>query len=316
MRKLLLVLTVFLSVTAVHGQTNIYHAFPDSAFWRVNILINTSMGGGCLATYYFHYYSSGDTLINSLVHKKVYKSFVALTSTGPPSPCDPIPPIKFSGYVGALRDDSIANKTFFVFPNYNNDTLLYDYNLNANDTVKGFIGMYCNTVVSSVDSVLISGQYRKRWNCTACGNINQYIIEGIGTSYGLIERFASNSGAQIYGRIICVKDSTSTIFVSGYNSLFGCELIYNGESEMNLQDDFNIAPNPFSNQTTLQTGRLLIAASLVVYNSFGQVVKQMENLSGQTIVFQRDNLPSGLYFILITQDNKAISAGKLVITNN
>ena len=314
MKKYLLLLTASLSLTVAHGQTNTYHSIPDSAFWRIDILVSSPMGGGCMATYYFHYYSSGDTLLNSLVHKKIYKSFVALTSTGPASPCNPIPPIQTSGYVGALIDDSIAKKTFFVLPGYNNDTLRYDYNLIAGDTVKGFIGLYCTTTVSSVDSILINGQYRKRWNCNACGNINQYIIEGIGTNYGLIERFASSPSSP-YGRLICVKDSTNTLFISGYNSLFGCGLIYSGQNEINSKNNFSISPNPFSSQTTLQTAKPLKNASLTVYNSVGQTVKFVDNLSGQTVLFQRDNLPSGLYFVRLTQDGNTISADKFVITD-
>jgi len=74
-------------------------------------------------------------------------------------------------------------------------------------------------------------------------------------------------------------------------------------------------PNPFSTQTTLQTVERLQNASLTVYNSVGQVVKRMDNLSGQTIIFHRDNLPSGLYFVRLTQDSKVIAVDKLVIAD-
>lgn len=75
----------------------------------------------------------------------------------------------------------------------------------------------------------------------------------------------------------------------------------------------NIFPNPFYMQTTLQTSNLLHNATLTVYNSYGQTVKQIRNISGQTINFHRDNLPSGMYIILLTEENKTISADKLVI---
>jgi len=77
----------------------------------------------------------------------------------------------------------------------------------------------------------------------------------------------------------------------------------------------SIFPNPFSKQTTLQTDILLKNATLTVDNCFGQTVKQINNISGQTVTLHRDNLPSGLYFIRLTQDNKVITADKLVITD-
>ena len=89
-----------------------------------------------------------------------------------------------------------------------------------------------------------------------------------------------------------------------------------GVTENNFPDSFvNIYPNPFSTQTTLQTGKFLKNASLTVYNSFGQTVKQIHNLSGQAIIFHRDNLSSGLYFLRLTQDSKVIAVDKLVIAD-
>jgi hypothetical protein len=79
---------------------------------------------------------------------------------------------------------------------------------------------------------------------------------------------------------------------------------------------FSLFPNPSSSSITLQTSNILKEASLTFYNSYGQTVKQLDNLSGQTIVFNRDNFPRGLYFIRLTQDSKAISVNKLIITDN
>ncbi|GIV29810.1 MAG: hypothetical protein KatS3mg028_1342 [Bacteroidia bacterium] len=79
--------------------------------------------------------------------------------------------------------------------------------------------------------------------------------------------------------------------------------------------NITVYPNPFSTQTTLQTNKNLKDATLTVYNVYGQQVKQIKNISGQTITLFRDNLPSGLYFVRLTQDNKIITADKLVITD-
>jgi hypothetical protein len=85
--------------------------------------------------------------------------------------------------------------------------------------------------------------------------------------------------------------------------------------EEHNKDLISIFPNPFSTQTTLQTDKFLKNASLTVYNTFGQAVQQIENIEGQTIVFPRNNLPSGMYFIHLLQDNKIISFNKFVIAD-
>ena len=54
---------------------------------------------------------------------------------------------------------------------------------------------------------------------------------------------------------------------------------------------------------------------MTVYNSYGQQIKQIENVSGQTITFHRDNLSSGIYFLRLTQDNETIQTEVIVITD-
>lgn len=79
---------------------------------------------------------------------------------------------------------------------------------------------------------------------------------------------------------------------------------------------FTIVPNPFSTQTVLKIDRQLNNATVIVDNIFGETVKQIDNVTGQQITFQRDNLPSGLYLVRIMQNSKVISTNKIVIADN
>lgn len=83
-----------------------------------------------------------------------------------------------------------------------------------------------------------------------------------------------------------------------------------------IDEDCLIYPNPFSSQVTLQTKNMIKNATLTIYNLQGQAVKQICNLTGQTIIVHRDNLPSGQYFIRLVQDDKVIATDKLIITDN
>jgi hypothetical protein len=90
-----------------------------------------------------------------------------------------------------------------------------------------------------------------------------------------------------------------------------------GISEKGLMDSFvTIFPNPFSTQTILQTDILLSNATLSVNNCLGQTIKQIKNISGNTVTLLRDNLASGLYYIHLMQGDKVISTNKLIITDN
>jgi len=82
-----------------------------------------------------------------------------------------------------------------------------------------------------------------------------------------------------------------------------------------IESSITISPNPFSSQTTLQTDKNLKDATLIVYNLYGQKVKEIKNISGQSIALHRDNLPSGLYFIRLSEGNKIFATEKLIITD-
>ena len=108
------------------------------------------------------------------------------------------------------------------------------------------------------------------------------------------------------------KDSSKSIATDSI--YFGG--IMTGINGHNSKEYFSISPNPFSMQTVLQTDNLLKSAIITIFNCFGQTVKQIKNISGQTITVQRDNLQSGLYFLRLTQDNKTIATDKLIIIDN
>jgi hypothetical protein len=76
-----------------------------------------------------------------------------------------------------------------------------------------------------------------------------------------------------------------------------------------------VYPNPFSTQTTFQSDNYLINATLTIYNCFGQTVEEIKNISGQTIIAHRNNIPRGLYFACLTQDNQVITTKKIIVTD-
>jgi len=78
---------------------------------------------------------------------------------------------------------------------------------------------------------------------------------------------------------------------------------------------FSIFPNPFSQEALLKTTEPLIDATLVIYNSLGQVLYKRNNLSGTSFTIDGNNFPKGLYFINVFQGNKLIIKDKIISTN-
>ncbi len=106
-----------------------------------------------------------------------------------------------------------------------------------------------------------------------------------------------------------------------FNSIVGSngtqtDTCLTGVNELKEENMISVFPNPFYSQTTIHFAKQLKNATLIVYNSFGQEIKQINNISGDMVTLSRDNLPIGLYFIRLTEHGKTFSAEKLVITDN
>jgi alpha-tubulin suppressor-like RCC1 family protein len=85
--------------------------------------------------------------------------------------------------------------------------------------------------------------------------------------------------------------------------------------EENLfENNISLYPNPFSTQTTLSSDKYLNNATINIYNAFGQIVKQINNLSGQTFILSNDNLPAGFYFLHLIENDKIIKTEKFVVS--
>lgn len=125
-----------------------------------------------------------------------------------------------------------------------------------------------------------------------------------------------------YGWTRLDLDPTSTSFTikdyayeSTPNACIQTGKICAGINETSTKNAIFIFPNPFTYSTIIQTIYHLKNATLTICNSYGEIVKQVNNISGQTISLYRGYLPGGLYFIKLTEENKTIAVEKLVIVD-
>lgn len=279
-----------------------YHPLPENGVWRVDYWFNTPAQWSCSIRHHFQYYIEGDTIINSQIHKCLYRSevvteVVTCDSLGmPPSP--PIP-----GYVGALREDSIENRIYYVYPNTSEDSLLYDYNLNVGDSLQGSLvywdGLPLNKpIVVSIDSVDVSGNLRRRWNLSPIeypwGTITPYILESIGFSFGLIEPIVTVSLSLTDKNLVCVKSGEDVIYSSGYPSNYGCNFVSIPQVRSKTPD-LTLYPNPSKGQFKIDSD-LERFLSVEVYNIQGQIIYTESNLNSNSGVDLK-GIKSGIYYV-------------------
>jgi len=104
---------------------------------------------------------------------------------------------------------------------------------------------------------------------------------------------------------------------AGSNDIFIVKLgtLVTNIAEENRREGIRVFPNPFSTQVVIQSNYFLQNARLTLNNCFGQTVLYIDNISGQTIVLNRDKLTSGIYYVRLTEENKTILIDKLIISD-
>jgi len=263
MKKSILILVVLvMTFKFSNGQTNVYHPFPESdAIW---VGTNWYMVDGSLTIVDDDYnlYIGGDTTIGTYTYHKLYQNgFVS--SIGPPDGY-----YYYGLYRSSFRQD-VAKRKVYLFEN-GSDTVAYDFNLNIGDTLPItclYVGF--TNIVQSIDSVLVSSQYHKRYWL----DNNSALIEGIGTTFGAFAPIAPafESGNDLW----CIRINNQI----AWTSLEGHECRLTSIRENPLPENrLIISPNPFSLSTILQTNQTLINATIAIYDSYGLQVKEIKSI--------------------------------------
>jgi hypothetical protein len=200
-------------------------------------------------------------------------------------------------------------------------TLLYDFNLNAGENYIFHPQNAADSFYVVVDSIgmdTINGFYRKTQyvhvqdiSQTLTYSFPGKIIEGIGSTGCLYPQIAS-CDPPTYG-LRCFEDG----FLGFYDTHLApsCDSVYltfDKVEEIKSTLLVRVAPNPFSERTTIQFDRQNIAEGNVTISDItGRIVKE-EEFFGNSVVIERSSLESGVYYYILTL-KESTATGKLII---
>jgi len=308
MKTFFLFLLTILTSFVIHGQTNVYYPLPTSnTVWR-----QYDGGFDCGFCQDYQDFINGDTIIGGKSYQKIQRSGVTLATTYPGF-CTNIVVWVYDYYKGAYRNDSINKKVYYFPPEATSDTLLYDFNLNIFDTLpQSFV--YDPTItgityVNEIDSVLIGLNYHKRFgfynilNHTNSG----YLIEGIGSTYGLFNRIYPLF--ECGPSLTCVTEDDVTVYYESGS----CELVSDGKLGAN-KPFFQINPNPISEFARVNFLPSSIPINISITDILGIEKLKIEKLNDGDRI-NLTNLQQGLYLYVAVQGPSIISTGKLMKIN-
>ena len=197
-------------------------------------------------------------------------------------------------YVGGIREDSSKKVSFFPRDSAG-ECVLYDFGLQVGDTFYMTIpwsSYQALTIVSSIDSVLVFGGYRRHWNL----NNGVEWIEGIGNTIGWFNLMLIGTFQDF---LSCFEQNGEMIYQSG--PFCSCTPVWWDAIENISEVNLKLNPNPVSKTLNVQMMRL-DNSQISIYNSFGQNVYD-ESFSNQNqISLDVSFLPKGWYFLVLNGD--------------
>ncbi len=306
MKKIYIFFSVILPLL-VSAQINKYQPLlSDNASWNIRIEGSCSIGSVIKE---HSFILTNDTLINNMTYKKLEIPYVLVKLDEGYCSNTPTP-----GYKGAIREDTTLRKVFYIPNDSSAEEVLYDFNLSIGDTVKGLMVFpsYENDdayIINAIDSILIDGNYHKRWKVGLKSHSNgiSNIIEGVGLVEGFIapiipNKIAYDAPSSI---IMCVSKNNKIIYSASSNN---CAIITSiNKRELSLSD-VNIYPNPFNTSVDLNSEQLIY--SLQLFNIKGQKIKEAK-INAKTYQWELD-VEAGVYFIKLIKHNGESAMKKLI----
>jgi len=289
------------------AQPNSY--FQHNPQWLINSTCAVPLP--CIKKDTFNYYIQGDTLINSIAYKKIFRKgkFTYFWMAPPPVMCSGT--TFYTDSIASFFLRSLGKKMFIKTPLDTNEYLLYDFDLSLGDTLPvTFNNFNSDIYVTHVDSIFTNHGYLKKFTLGG-NNTATYLIEGMGSSQGLIEPIGVIFDCGFV--LECFSLNDSAWYPAPGNS---CNLILGIESSVEDKDfQIHISPNPVSDYCIIQSNKYLSNAEINVINSIGKIVLSENGLSGNELKIRLPKTLSGIYFVQIMMNNTAIHSSKIIVIN-
>lgn len=275
MKRVFIIFCCILSSVLVFSQ---YFHFPDSnAIWSV---------------YTEKYFIQGDSIFNSINYKKYYQTFDSIVTSG--------------SFFALVREDTISKRVFAIPAENNDELLIYDFSLALNDTCTVYplsFDAHSGPIlirVEQIDSILLNGQYHKRFKMTDFyndENLLEYWIDGIGSTLGVFNSGLSGLGyADItYPTLLCLEHDGILIFDNP--DFIDCYEPYPIGIDENISfNNIEVFPNPTNNIITIKSDDYIKECNIA--SSHGNYINR-KDVSGKVYQMDISNFPPGIYLLYI-----------------
>jgi len=288
--------TLILTFLAYNLMAQIPDYFENNPQWRQSS--SCADGLPCVEKQDYVYYINGDSAIDGITYKKVFKHGVLSHQwfDSPPVPeyCETSD--TFNIYHCLLRQDAYK---IFIRQWGDPETLLYDFDLNVGDTLPITWNQWNDDiVVVSIDSISVGDSYRKIFNLS--DQSSPQLIEGIGHEGGFLEPFPPILEC---GHFLLCYALNDTTYYPNYDD--PCDLTVSIKPPAK-SSSLKAFPNPAKNNATIEFDKPDIIERAIAINITGQIFElDLKQENENSIIVDLSELSRGLYMIQLNTETKS-----------
>jgi len=198
------------------------------------------------------------------------------------------------------------------------ETLLYDFNLQEGESISRYLNSYLDyqiiSVVDSIRSVQLGGSLRKIFYISNTLYPDDFKrpeiwIEGIGSLWGLRRNnpCSFSTGCQVYQVLLCYYQDGEEFYHSPDFDDCYYNWTWSGIKNPGLISDFQLYPNPSSGKFYIVTDISDGSSTVQIFDSVGKQIRSYRTSALRHTEVDISDVPSGIYFVrLINQNSSGI----------
>lgn len=285
--KALLILFIAFLSSSVFSQD--YVPFPSPSDSVVYKESSSWWNGNNLQNSQWFYFLQGDSVVNGETYHLLYSANI-------PYLVDDF----FTHLQGCIRE--VDKRIFYSdYCRPESKLLLYDFNLGVGDTIfiesaGGITGLHGYYALESIDTITINnGEYRRQYNYMSTYGNPATIIEGIGSTEGLLTAGGAHALLDGTKSLGCVTTPNEILY--GPTTLIDPEVCLTLPIALEnfTYTRLQTLPNPTTD--IIHFTKNMIDVELEIYSSIGQKVRSQSGFKGTQINIAE--LPNGIYFLLL-----------------
>lgn len=249
-----------------------------------------------------YYFIEGDTSINSVQYKKLYRTSDSLLQND-------------LAFWGGLREDTLNQEVYYYYSEWTGENRLYKFGLDIDDTVSVWSNECGSYVAKVIDTDTITDLYgaehrRMKMDFYWGGSpMDEYWVEGIGSTLGLLSAGNYSCIADLNFEMLCFSKEYELYYMNPLYEI--CHITQVGIPDQQVEKEkIQLVPNPVTGLSQIIIPDNKQVRSVHLIDTFGKTIQELPQ---NTSNISQESLAPGIYVLRVATTEGKIFNCRFVV---